>query len=105
MRNRIAHAAIVTRFVKGGQATEALLNYHGSRARGGAGMIVTEPIAMISANRDPGRLRAYDDQGKASLENTRMKPKASTSSGTAIGSSVRIRAAVRTPRRAAQWIA
>lgn len=68
MRNRIAHAAIVTRFVKGGQATEALLNYHGSRARGGAGMIVTEPIAMISANRDPGRLRAYDDQGKASLE-------------------------------------
>ncbi len=68
MRNRIAHAAVVTRYVKSGQATDELINYHANRARGGAGMIVTEPVAMISANRDPGRLRAYDDRGMKSLE-------------------------------------
>ena len=68
VRNRIAHAAIVTRFVNNGEATDALINYHTNRARGGAGMIVTEPVAMIGLNKDPGRLRAYDDLGMQSLE-------------------------------------
>jgi len=68
VRNRIAHAAIVTRFVHNGGATDRLINYHASRARGGAGMIVTEPVAMIGLNKDPGRLRAYDDRGMPSLE-------------------------------------
>ena len=68
VRNRIAHAAIVTRFVNNGEATDRLINYHASRARGGAGMIVTEPIAMIGLNKDPGRLRAYDDRGMNSLK-------------------------------------
>jgi 2,4-dienoyl-CoA reductase-like NADH-dependent reductase (Old Yellow Enzyme family) len=68
VRNRIAHAAIVTRFVNNGEATDRLINYHASRARGGAGMIVTEPIAMIGLNKDPGRLRAYDDRGMPSLK-------------------------------------
>ncbi|MBT8422221.1 MAG: FAD-dependent oxidoreductase, partial [Gammaproteobacteria bacterium] len=68
LRNRIAHASIVTRFVRDGQVTPELLNYHTSRARGGAAMIVTEPVAMISANRDPGRLRAYDDGALDSLK-------------------------------------
>ncbi len=67
LRNRIAHAAILTRFVRNGQATDELINYHASRARGGAAMIVTEPIAMISLNKDGGRLRAYDDGGSESL--------------------------------------
>lgn len=68
LRNRIAHASIVTRFVRDGQVTPELLNYHRSRARGGAAMIVSEPVAMISANRDPGRLRAYDDGALDSLQ-------------------------------------
>ena len=68
VRNRIAHAAIVTRFVSNGEATDRLINYHGSRAHGGAGMIVTEPVAMIGLNKDPGRLRAYDDFGMESLK-------------------------------------
>jgi len=68
LRNRVAHAAVVTRFVANGEATERLINYHANRARGGTGMIVTEPVAMISANRDPGRLRAYDDAAMGSLQ-------------------------------------
>ncbi len=67
LRNRVAHASILTRFVRDGRATDELVNYHASRARGGAAMIVTEPLAMISTNRDAGRLRAYDDHGHSSL--------------------------------------
>ncbi len=67
LRNRIAHAAILTRFVTDGRATDRLINYHSNRARGGAGMIVTEPVAMIGSNKDPGRLRAYDDAEMDSL--------------------------------------
>ena len=67
LRNRVAHASILTRFVRDGEATETLINYHASRARGGAALIVTEPLAMISTNRDAGRLRVYDDNGHDSL--------------------------------------
>lgn len=68
LRNRVAHASIVTRFVQNGQATDPLINYYENRAKGGAGLIVGEPLAMINANTDPRRLRVYDDAGMASLE-------------------------------------
>ena len=68
LRNRIAHASILTKFTKEGQATDELINYHRSRAKGGTAMIVTEPIAMISRNKDGKRLRAYDDGGRESLK-------------------------------------
>ena len=68
LRNRVAHASIVTRFVQDGEATDQLTRYYESRARGGAGLIVGEPLAMISANKDPRRLRVYDDAGLGSLE-------------------------------------
>ncbi len=61
VRNRIAHASIVSRFVQEGRATERLINYLASRAQGGAGLIVTEPVAMTFANRSPQRLRGWDD--------------------------------------------
>ncbi|MEM1091236.1 MAG: FAD-dependent oxidoreductase [Pseudomonadota bacterium] len=61
LRNRLAHASILTRLVRDGRPDEALLNYLGARARGGTGMIVTEPLAMTRHNPDAGKLRAYDD--------------------------------------------
>ena len=61
VRNRVAHASIVSRFVHEGRATDRLVNYLGSRARGGAGLVVTEPVAMTFANRSPQRLRGWDD--------------------------------------------
>ncbi len=61
VRNRIAHASIVSRMVREGRATERLHNYLGNRARGGAGLVITEPVAMTFANRKPDRLRAWDD--------------------------------------------
>jgi len=61
LRNRVAHASIVSRFVKDGHPTEKLINYLGNRAKGGAAMVITEPVAMTFANRNPDRLRGYDD--------------------------------------------
>ena len=61
VRNRVAHASIVSRFVHQGRATDQLVNYLASRARGGAGLVVTEPVAMTFANRSPQRLRGWDD--------------------------------------------
>jgi len=61
VRNRVAHASIVSRFVHEGRATDRLVNYLASRARGGAGLVITEPVAMTFANRSPQRLRGWDD--------------------------------------------
>ncbi|MEJ2534989.1 MAG: FAD-dependent oxidoreductase [Gammaproteobacteria bacterium] len=68
VRNRLAHASIVTKFVREGRATDELIHYHATRARGGTGLIVTEPLAMTSVNRVPHRLRAWDDAGMDSLQ-------------------------------------
>ncbi|MEO0998670.1 MAG: hypothetical protein AAFX58_14220, partial [Pseudomonadota bacterium] len=68
LRNRLGHASILTKFVRDGEATAELINYLGARARGGAGLIVTEPIAMTAHNRVPYRLRAWDDGALDSLQ-------------------------------------
>ena len=61
VRNRVAHASIVSRFVEQGRATDRFVHYLASRARGGAGLVITEPVAMTFANRSPQRLRGWDD--------------------------------------------
>jgi 2,4-dienoyl-CoA reductase-like NADH-dependent reductase (Old Yellow Enzyme family) len=68
LRNRLAHASIVTGLVQQGEASEELLNYYRSRAQGGTAMIVTEPIAMTAHNRSPKRLRAWDEAAMDSLK-------------------------------------
>ncbi|MFT7288781.1 MAG: 2,4-dienoyl-CoA reductase-like NADH-dependent reductase (Old Yellow Enzyme family) [Halieaceae bacterium] len=68
LRNRIVHAAILTGYVQDGRPTDKLLNYYRSRARGGAAMIVTEPLAMTGHNRSSSRLRVWDDSELDSLK-------------------------------------
>lgn len=46
LRNRIVHASISLHFGAERGAPDGLINYHASRARGGAAMIVTEPIGV-----------------------------------------------------------
>ena len=67
LKNRLAHASIVTRYVRDGVATPEFINYHHNRAAGGTGLIVTEPLAMTKANRIGTRLRAWDDKNFDSL--------------------------------------
>jgi len=62
LRNRLAHASIVTRFVRDGRPTDAFYHYFRNRAEGGTALLVTEPLAMTAFNRVPTRLRAWDDR-------------------------------------------
>ena len=68
LKNRLAHASIVTRYVRDGRPTAEFINYHHNRAAGGTGLIVTEPVAMTSFNRVASRLRIWDDQEFDSLQ-------------------------------------
>ena len=68
LRNRIAFASILTHYFHNNQPTEKVLNYYRSRAQGGAGMIVTEPLAMTSHNRSSYKLRVWDEEGFDNLK-------------------------------------
>ena len=46
LKNRIIHASMTTMMSAGGRVTDKLVNYYCSRAKGGAAMLVTEPLAM-----------------------------------------------------------
>ena len=45
-KNRIVHLAMNTHMASRTRVTEQLIDYHAARARGGAALIVTEPISM-----------------------------------------------------------
>ena len=51
---------MVTRLTKDGKVTSELINYHVSRAQGGAALIVVE-AAYVSPKRRPDRLCIYDN--------------------------------------------
>lgn len=68
MRNRLAHASIVTKFIRDHLPTDAYLNYVETRSRGGTGLFITEPLAMTAENRVGHRLRVWDDQNLDSLK-------------------------------------
>jgi len=53
LRNRIAHASITTRHQAAGRVTEALIRYHANRARGGAALLVSEPLAFLKRQSQP----------------------------------------------------
>lgn len=48
LRNRIVHASISLHFGAERGAPDGLIDYHASRARSGAAMIVTEPIGVAA---------------------------------------------------------
>lgn len=67
LRNRVVHASISTQFPQCAQVTDRLVNYHASRARGGAAMIVAEPLGMWRGFDVPGRVRAWNDDNLEGL--------------------------------------
>ncbi|MFM7625228.1 MAG: FAD-dependent oxidoreductase, partial [Gammaproteobacteria bacterium] len=68
LRNRIAHAAVTTRYADAGRVTPRLIAYHAARARGGAALIVTEPMNLLPSQGAPHKVRAYDPANFAGLE-------------------------------------
>jgi dimethylglycine catabolism A len=61
LRNRIVHASMTTWRADHGRVTDGLVQYHENRARGGASLIVTEPVASLPSQAMPQRVRAWDD--------------------------------------------
>ncbi len=63
LRNRVVHAATVTGLGRARQPTEALIAYHGERAKGGAGMIVTELLNVHPTSSGAPILVSAHDEG------------------------------------------
>ena len=61
LRNRLVHASISTQLAENARVSARLIQYHVSRARGGAGMIVAEPLGMVRRFDVPRRVRAWND--------------------------------------------
>ena len=68
LRNRIVHAAMNTHMAENTRVTRRLIDYHGARARGGAALIVTEPISMASHQNVSYRARAWNDDDLDALK-------------------------------------
>jgi len=61
LRNRIVHAAMTTRRVLDQTPTEAMLQYYANRARGGAALVVTEPLNSSRLQTRGHYVRAWND--------------------------------------------
>jgi 2,4-dienoyl-CoA reductase-like NADH-dependent reductase (Old Yellow Enzyme family) len=67
LRNRIAHASVSTRLGTPGGLSEAYLGYCHRRARGGAAMLVTEPLGL-TPGQSPARLSTWMDEHLSPLQ-------------------------------------
>jgi 2,4-dienoyl-CoA reductase-like NADH-dependent reductase (Old Yellow Enzyme family) len=68
VRNRIAHPAVVGNLGAHGLPTDALVAYYESRARGGAGLIVTEGMSVHpSSQPNPAVVHVYDEAARDGL--------------------------------------
>ena len=61
LKNRVVHASMTTRFGVNMHVTDALVQYHANRARGGAALIVTEPLSMARHQTIDYKVRAWND--------------------------------------------
>ena len=68
LRNRIVHASMNTHMAENTRVTERLIQYHANRARGGAALIVTEPISMARHQNVSYRARAWNDDNLDGLK-------------------------------------
>jgi 2,4-dienoyl-CoA reductase-like NADH-dependent reductase (Old Yellow Enzyme family) len=68
LRNRIVHAAMTTRRVFDQRPTESMVQYYANRARGGAAMVVTEPLNTSRLQTRGHYVRAWNDDFADSLK-------------------------------------
>jgi len=68
LRNRVVHASMTTLMGANRGVTEQLIQYHASRARGGAALIVTEPLSMAPHQNIPYKVRAWNDDNLDGLQ-------------------------------------
>ena len=67
LKNRIVHAAILTALADKGRVTDKLINYYANRAKGGAAMVVTEPVGALPRHQSSARVCAWNDSELSGL--------------------------------------
>lgn len=67
LRNRVAHASMTTHMGYQSRVTDRQIRYYANRARGGAALIVTEPLLMAPHQTNPARIRAWNDDNLGGL--------------------------------------
>jgi 2,4-dienoyl-CoA reductase-like NADH-dependent reductase (Old Yellow Enzyme family) len=68
LRNRIVHASMTTLTVREGRVMPAQVQYYANRARGGAALIITEPLSMSVLQSVPGKTHVFDDANLDGLQ-------------------------------------
>lgn len=68
LRNRLMHASMSTQMAERADVSDRLITYYANRARGGAALIVTEPLSMARHQDLPNRVRAWNDDHLAGLQ-------------------------------------
>ncbi len=67
LKNRIVHASMSTRYVANGEVTPRLIDYHANRARGGAAMLITEPLNMLRRQNNPLKVQVRSASNRVGL--------------------------------------
>ncbi|MBI3374103.1 MAG: FAD-dependent oxidoreductase [Betaproteobacteria bacterium] len=68
LRNRVVHASMTTLTVRDGRVMPEQIQYYANRARGGAAMIVSEPLSMSVLQSVPGKTHVFDDANLDGLQ-------------------------------------
>lgn len=61
LRNRIVHGSMTTRFASDSRVSDRLVTYSANRAKGGAAMIISEPLSSIPGQRSAHKVCAFND--------------------------------------------
>ncbi len=67
LRNRIVHASMTTLTVRNGTVAEEQIAYFESRARGGAAMVITEPLSMSPMQAVPTKTHVFNPDNAEGL--------------------------------------
>jgi 2,4-dienoyl-CoA reductase-like NADH-dependent reductase (Old Yellow Enzyme family) len=68
LRNRIVHASMTTRRVRDARATPDMIAYYANRARGGAALVVSEPLSMASHQNLAHKVRVWTGENDDALK-------------------------------------
>ena len=68
LRNRIVHASMTTLTVRDGAVMPAQVQYYVNRARGGAAMIVSEPLCMSPLQSVPHKISVFEERNLDGLQ-------------------------------------
>jgi len=67
LRNRIVHASMTTLTVRNGSVAEEQIAYFENRARGGAAMVITEPLSMSPMQAVPNKTHVFNPDNALGL--------------------------------------